>query len=84
MSLTAEPANSIRLTSDEIDLEGYRAPLRKMKLIRQGKAVRYLCCRKANLGEPPRRVSALQFEELKPLWRRRHPKGRNDEFGAEK
>lgn len=69
--------DSTQFTSDEVDLDAYRARLRKMtdeELIREGKAGRYMCSPIANLGKPPRKCFVIQFEEVKAEWRRRHPK----------
>jgi hypothetical protein len=69
--------DSTQFTSDEVDLEGYRARLRKMtdeELIQEGKTGRYLCSPMANFGKPPRKVFVVQLEEVKAEWRRRHPK----------
>jgi hypothetical protein len=69
--------DSTQFTTDEGDLESYRARLRKMsdeELIREGKAARYLCSPMANFGKPPRKVFVVQLEEVKAEWRRRHPK----------
>jgi hypothetical protein len=69
--------DSTQFTSDEVDLDAYRARLRKMtdeELIREGKAGRYMCSPTANLGKPPRKCFVVQFEEVKAEWRRRHPK----------
>ena len=69
--------DSAQFTSDEVDLEGYRARLCKMtdeELIREGRAGRYLCSSTANFGKPPRKVFMVQLEEVKAEWSRRHPK----------
>jgi hypothetical protein len=66
-----------QFTTDEVDLEAYRARLRKMtdeELIREGRAGRYLCSPMANFGKPPRKVFVIQLDEVKAEWRRRHPK----------
>jgi hypothetical protein len=73
--------DSTQFTSDEVDLERYRARLRQMtdeELIREGKTGRYLCSPTANFGKPPRKVFVVQLEEVKAEWRRRHPKTDND------
>jgi hypothetical protein len=72
---------STHFTTDEVDLEAYRARLRKMtdeELNREGKAGRYLCSPLANFGKPPRKVFVIHLEEVKAEWRRRHPKTDND------
>jgi len=79
--------DSTQLTSDEIDVEAFRARLRKMtdeELIRQGKAGRYMCSPQANLGKPPRRCFVIQFEEVKAEWRRRHPKHPPERYEGER
>ena len=73
--------DSTQFTTDEVDLEAYRARLRKLtdeELIREGKAGRYLCLPMANFGKPPRKVFVIQLEEAKAEWRRRHPKTDHD------
>jgi hypothetical protein len=73
--------DSTQFTSDQIDLDGYRARLRKMtdeELIREGEARRYMCSPMANLGKPPRKVFVVQLEEARAEWRRRHPKTDSD------
>jgi hypothetical protein len=69
--------DSTQFTTDDVDLETYRARLQKMsheELIREGKAGRYMCSPFANFGKPPRRVFVIQLEEVKAEWRRHHPK----------
>jgi hypothetical protein len=69
--------DSTQFTNDEIDLDIFRARLRKLtdeELIREGKAARYVCSSVANFGKPPRKVFVIQLEEVKADWRRRHPK----------
>ena len=54
--------DSTQFTSDEVDLEAYRARLRKMtdeELIREGKAGRHMCSPMANFGKPPRKVFVI-------------------------
>jgi hypothetical protein len=73
--------DSTQFTTDEVDLDAYRARLRKMtneELIRHGKAGRYLCSPMANFGKPPRKVFMIQLEEAKAEWRRRHRKSAPD------
>ena len=73
--------DSTQFTGDEIDLDAFRARLRRMtdeELIREGKARRYMCSPTANFGKPPRKVFVVQLEEVKAEWRRRHPKTDND------
>jgi hypothetical protein len=73
--------DSTHFTSDEVDLDGYRARLRKMtdeELIREGKTGRYLCSPMANFDEPPRKVFVVQLEEAE--WRMRHPKTDGDGY----
>lgn len=79
--------DSTQFTSDEVDLDAYRARLRTMtdeELIRHGKAGRYLCSPIANLGNLPRKVFVVQLEEVKAEWRRRHPKTDNDGLATSK
>lgn len=74
--------DSTQFTTDEVDLDPYRARLRKMtdeELIRHGKAGRYLCSPMANFGKPPRKVFVIQLEETIAEWRRRHPKPKENE-----
>jgi len=50
--------DSTQFTNDELDLDQFRARLRKMidqELIREGKAGRYMCSPMANFGKPPRK-----------------------------
>ncbi len=64
----ANKLDSSQFTTDEVDLEAYRARLRKMadeELIREGKAGRYLCSPLANFGKTPRKVFVVQLEEVK-------------------
>jgi hypothetical protein len=73
--------DSTQFTTDDVDLEVYRARLRKMtdkELTREGKAGRYMCSPMANFGKPPRRVFVIQLEEAKAEWKRRHPKSAED------
>jgi len=56
--------DSTHFTEDEVDLEAFRARLRKMtdeELIWEGKAGRYLCSLMANFGKPPRKVFVVTF-----------------------
>jgi hypothetical protein len=69
--------DSTQFTTDELDLETYRARLRKMtdeELIREGKAGRHMCSPMANFGKPPRKVFVVQLEEAQAEGTRRHPK----------
>jgi hypothetical protein len=69
--------SSPQSTSNSVDLEEYRARLRKMtdeELIREGKAGRYLCSPAANFGKPPRECFVIQLRECREEWRRRHPR----------
>jgi hypothetical protein len=59
--------DSTQFTSDDIDIEVFRARLRKLtddELIREGKAGRYMCSPMANFGKPLRRVFVIQLEEV--------------------
>ena len=60
---------------DFVDLDSIRARLRKMSdeaLIQHGKAARYMCSARVNMGKPPRKVFVIQLEECRVEWRRRH------------
>jgi hypothetical protein len=75
--------DSTQFTSDDIDIEAFRARLRKLtdeELIREGNAGRYMCSPMANFGKPPRRVFVIQLEEVKAEWRRRHPSPDNEKI----
>jgi hypothetical protein len=66
--------SSPQLTSDAVDLDELRARLRRMNdanLIAFGKAARYMCSPKANLGKPPRHPFVIQLQEARAEWRRR-------------
>jgi hypothetical protein len=66
--------SSPQLTSEAVDLDELRARLRKMTdadLIEFGKAARYMCSPKANLGKPPRQSFVIQLREARAEWRRR-------------
>jgi hypothetical protein len=66
--------SSPQLTSEGVDLDELRARLRKMSdadLIAFGKAARYMCSPKANLGKPPRQPFVIQLREARVEWRRR-------------
>jgi hypothetical protein len=79
--------DSAQFTSDEVDLEAYRARLSKMtdeELIREGRAGRHMCSPMVNFGKPPRKAFVVQLEEAKTEWRRRHPKTDNDGFATSK
>jgi hypothetical protein len=61
----------------EFAVEALRVRLEKMsddELAKFGKAARYMCSRKANLGRPPRKVFVIQLDEARAEWRRRHPR----------
>lgn len=40
-------------------------------LLKFGKAARYMCTLKANLGRPPREAFVIQLREARAEWRRR-------------
>jgi hypothetical protein len=66
--------SSPQLTSESVDADELRARLRKMNdadLIAFGKAARYMCSPKANLGKPPRPPFVIQLREARAEWRRR-------------
>lgn len=55
------------------DLAQLRARLQKMtddQLLGFGKAARYMCSSKANMGKPPRQAFLQQLEEPRTEWRR--------------
>ena len=61
-------------SEDEVDLEGLRRRLQKMKdqeLLRFGQAAKYMCSSGANFGEPPRQVFLIQLREVRTEWERR-------------
>ena len=61
-------------TDAPIDLEEFRARLRKMsdkQLLEEGKAARYMCSKIANFGKPPREVFVVQLRECRAEWKRR-------------
>jgi hypothetical protein len=67
------PNQSIAIQAD-IDLEQLRARLRKMtdtELRLFGKAAKFMCSPRANLGNPPRECFVVQFEEARAEWRRK-------------
>jgi hypothetical protein len=79
--------DSTQFTKDDIDIEAFRARLRKLtdeELIREGKAGRYMRSPMANFGKPPHEVFVVQLEEVKAEWRRRHPKTDNDASNTSK
>jgi hypothetical protein len=56
------------------DLESLRARLRKMsdaELLKFGRAARYMCSPKANMGKPPLEAFVVQLAEARAEWRRR-------------
>ena len=62
---------------DKFDADKERERLRKLsdaKLIREGKAARYMCSPAANFGKPPLEVYVVGLRQCKEEWRRRHPK----------
>jgi hypothetical protein len=66
------PNQSIAIA--DIDLEQLRARLRKMtdeELRRFGRAARFMCSPRANLGKPPRGVFMVQLAEAKAEWQNR-------------
>lgn len=61
-------------TDAPIDLEEFRARLRKMtdaQLLRFGKAARYLCSPTAYFGKAPRETFIIQLRECRAEWKRR-------------
>ena len=66
-------ANQSIAIQDGFNLEELRARLRKMtdsELRRFGRAARFTCSPRANLGKPPRECFVIQFEEARAEWRR--------------
>jgi len=60
------------------DVESLRADLRKMpdaQLLKFGRAARYMCSPKANMGKPPLEAFVPQLEEARAEWRRRKEGG---------
>jgi len=60
-----------------LDVNALRAWVQKMtdaQLLAFGKAARYMCSPKANMGKPPRDVFVIQLNEARAEWRRRNPK----------
>jgi hypothetical protein len=61
--------DSTQFTTDEVDLDAYRARLRKMsdeELIREGKTGRYLCSPMANFGSRRARSLLFNLKRSKP------------------
>jgi hypothetical protein len=61
----------------KFDLETFRAKLCKMpdaELVKSGKQLAFLCSPGQNFGKPPHKEWAMQLEESRAEWRRRHPK----------
>ena len=66
--------HSIQLTTS-LDIKALRTRLRKMsdeELRKFGKAARDMVSPTANMGKPPLPGFALQLEEARAEWRRRH------------
>jgi hypothetical protein len=66
--------HSIQLTTS-LDIKALRTRLRKMsdeELRKFGKAARDMASPTANMGKPPLPDFALQLEEARAEWRRRH------------
>jgi hypothetical protein len=65
-------------TDEEIvNVEQVRSRLVKMtdaELSRFGKAAKYMCSKRANMGKPPRQSFVVQLDEAQTEWRKRHPK----------
>jgi len=58
----------------EVDLEWFRARLRKMndvELRRYGRAAKSMCSPQANMGKPPRQTFVVQLQEARAEWDRR-------------
>jgi hypothetical protein len=61
-------------TDSPVDLDELRDRFRRMtdeQLREFGKAARYMCTPKANLGRPPREPFVIQLREARAEWRRR-------------
>jgi hypothetical protein len=61
-------------TDAPIDLEEFRARLRKMtdaELLRYGKAARYMCSPTAYYGKAPRETFVIQLRECRVEFKRR-------------
>jgi hypothetical protein len=61
-------------TNDPVDVDELRERLRRMtdvQLLTFGKAARYMCTPKANLGRPPLEPFVIQLREARDEWRRR-------------
>ena len=59
---------------NEIDLESLRSRLRKMtdaELQQFGRAAKYMCSPKANMGKPPREPFVIQLQEARAEFQRR-------------
>jgi hypothetical protein len=70
---------------DELDVDALRLRLQRMsdkQLVKFGKAARFMCSPKANLGQPPREAFVIQLKEARAEWRRRHPKTSGGEANA--
>jgi hypothetical protein len=70
---------------EELDIDALRVRLQKMsdeQLVKFGKAARFMCSPKANLGQPPREAFVIQLREARAEWRRRHPKTSGGEANA--
>jgi hypothetical protein len=58
----------------ELDVEELRDGLRRMsdeRLLQFGEAARFMCSKRANGNEPPRKVFLVQLGEARAEWRRR-------------
>ena len=61
-------------TNSPVDVDELRDRFRRMtdeQLLEFGKAARYMCTLKANLGQPPREPFVIQLREARAEWRRR-------------
>ena len=77
VALLPEGTNMQSVGTSEFNVENLRKRLQRMsdrELIQYGKACRGLVTPQANLGRPPREVFAMQLQEARKQWRRRHPK----------
>jgi hypothetical protein len=60
--------------NDDVDLKKLRFRLQKMsdqQLQRFGKAARFMCSKRANMNQPPRKPFIIQLEEAIAEWKRR-------------
>ncbi len=59
---------------DDVEVTELRERLHKMndtELLAFGKAAKYMCSPRANLGKPPRECFVIQLNEARAEWKRR-------------